>query len=196
MVRLCSESSRPYSGRPVARARRQRRGRRPAMAPVREQESAEAVVPRATSRVTRRASQLGKGRTSQSRFDCQRLAGDDEAEWPSHRAAALAARAWSLFRRPIGTNPLTRKPATGLVAGEGQWRGSRGRWDDHRPVSRLCPATLAEDSFAPLSRHLSPGAGAPGVHPQAQRGLASPGHSDGPGPCHTTGHRAGANAAL
>ena len=52
------------------------------------------------------------------------------------------------------------------------------------------------DSFAPHSRHVSSGAGAPGVHPQAQRGLASPGHSDGPGPCHSAGHRAGANPAL
>ena len=45
MVRLCSESSRPYSGRPVARARRQRREWRPAMTVVRAQESAEAIVP-------------------------------------------------------------------------------------------------------------------------------------------------------
>ena len=50
MVRLCSESSRSYSGRPAVAARRQRRERRPAMAAERVQESAEAVVPRATSR--------------------------------------------------------------------------------------------------------------------------------------------------
>src|ERR1039458_9601922 len=53
MVRLCSKSSRSYSGRPVARAHRQRWGRRPAMAVGREQESAEAIVPRATSRKRR-----------------------------------------------------------------------------------------------------------------------------------------------
>src|SRR5271169_2493525 len=52
MVRLCSESSRPYSGRPASTPRRKRRERGSAMAPERLQESAEAVVPRATSRVT------------------------------------------------------------------------------------------------------------------------------------------------
>lgn len=51
MVRLCSKSSRPYSGRPVARARRlKRRTRRPAMTIVREQESAEGIVTRLVSR--------------------------------------------------------------------------------------------------------------------------------------------------
>jgi hypothetical protein len=44
MVRLCSESSCSYSGRSVTRARRQRRGPRPAMTTVREHESAEAIV--------------------------------------------------------------------------------------------------------------------------------------------------------
>src|SRR6266404_7956393 len=52
MVRLCSKSSRPYSGRPATRARQQWRGRRSAMAVVREQESAEAIVPGVTSRKT------------------------------------------------------------------------------------------------------------------------------------------------
>ena len=84
----------------------------------------------------------------------------------------------------------------GMAPGEGQWRGRWRGWDDHRPVSRLCPATLGEDSFAPLSRHVSPGAGAPGVHSQTQRGLAPPGHSDGPGPCHTAGDRAVINAGV
>src|SRR5512143_2658061 len=50
MVRLCSESSRPYSGRPVGLPRRQRRERWSVMAVGGLQESAEAVVPRATSR--------------------------------------------------------------------------------------------------------------------------------------------------
>src|SRR6266404_8643517 len=50
MVRLCGKSSRSYSGRPVARAHRQRWGRWPEMVAVREQESAEAVVPGVTSR--------------------------------------------------------------------------------------------------------------------------------------------------
>src|SRR5271166_4640309 len=52
MVRLCSESTRSYSGRPAIAPRRKRRERGSAMAPERLQESAEAVVPRATSRVT------------------------------------------------------------------------------------------------------------------------------------------------
>ena len=52
MVRLCSESSRSYSGRPAIAPRRQRRERGSAMAVERVQESAEAVVPRATSRGT------------------------------------------------------------------------------------------------------------------------------------------------
>ena len=50
MVRLCSKSSRSYSGRPAVLPHRQRRERRSAMAIVGLQESAEAVVPRATSR--------------------------------------------------------------------------------------------------------------------------------------------------
>src|SRR5882762_9592017 len=50
MVRLCSKSSCPYSGRPVTRACRQRQDWPPAMALRREQESAEAIVPGATSR--------------------------------------------------------------------------------------------------------------------------------------------------
>src|SRR5882724_6527849 len=46
------ESSRPYSGRPVTRACRQRWDWPSAMALRREQESAEAIVPGATSRKT------------------------------------------------------------------------------------------------------------------------------------------------
>src|SRR6266850_4135705 len=53
MVRLCSQSSRSYSGRPVTRACRQRQDWRPAMALRREQESAEAIVPGVTSRKTK-----------------------------------------------------------------------------------------------------------------------------------------------
>jgi len=103
MVRLCRESSRPYSGRPVARACRQRQDWPSAMAVRREQESAEAVVPRATSRKRRDRtdSQLGKGRTWQAehdhRWSCSRCV---EADWPStgqrsswqRKSAALSAR--------------------------------------------------------------------------------------------------------
>ena len=46
MVRLCSKSSRPYSARPAVQARRQRWARRPAMALVGRQESAEGIVVR------------------------------------------------------------------------------------------------------------------------------------------------------
>src|ERR1019366_8140431 len=143
-----------------------------------------------------RVSQLGKGRTSQWRFECQRLAGGDEAEWPSHRVAALAARAWNLLRGPIGTIPLPGQSGPRVETGEGQWWGCWNRWHDHRPVPRLCPPTLGEDSFAPLSRHVPSGAGAPRVPPQAQWGLAPPGQTDGPGPCHPAGDRAAPDAYL
>src|SRR5882672_10973438 len=53
MVRLCSKSSRSYSGRPVTRACRPRQDWPPAMTLRREQESAEAIVPGATSRKTK-----------------------------------------------------------------------------------------------------------------------------------------------
>src|SRR5258705_3316308 len=53
MVRLCSKSSRPYSGRPVTRACQQRWDWPSAMALRREQESAEAIVPGVTSRKTK-----------------------------------------------------------------------------------------------------------------------------------------------
>jgi len=51
MVRLCSKSSRSYSGRPAVAPLRKRRERWSAMTLERLQESAEAIVPRATSRV-------------------------------------------------------------------------------------------------------------------------------------------------
>src|ERR1035441_7682535 len=73
-----------------------------------------------------------------------------------------------------------------MAPGEGQWRGGWSRWDDHRPVPCFCPAILAGDSITPLCRHLPPGAGAAGVHPQTQRGLASPGYPDGAFTVHMT----------
>jgi hypothetical protein len=54
MVRLRSKSSRPYSGRSVLRALRQRRARRSERIVVRAQKSAEAIVPGATSRQTKK----------------------------------------------------------------------------------------------------------------------------------------------
>jgi len=92
MVRLCSKSSRSYSGRPAARAHRQRWGRWPGMVAVREQESAEAVVPRATSReipdglTTREGLNLA-GRTRPSVV----LSRSDEADRLSIRAAVTVA---------------------------------------------------------------------------------------------------------
>ena len=93
MVRLCSKSSRPYSGRPVTRACRQRWDWPSAMALRREQESAEAIVPGATSRktkpdglTTREGLNLA-GRTRPSVV----LTRSDEADRLSIRAAITVA---------------------------------------------------------------------------------------------------------
>src|SRR6266852_717321 len=75
MVRLCSKSSRPYSGRPATRACRQRQDWPPAMAVRREQESAEAIVPRATSRQQR-------NRTDSQTREGLNLAGRHDHRWP------------------------------------------------------------------------------------------------------------------
>src|ERR1700686_3120250 len=103
MVRLCSESSRSYSGRPAARAHRQRWGRWPGMVAVREQESAEAVVPRVTSReipdglTTREGLNLA-GRTRPSVV----LTRSDEADRLSIWAAiTVAEKEWLV--RPLRT---------------------------------------------------------------------------------------------
>src|SRR5882724_12061556 len=94
MVRLCSKSSRPYSGRPATRARQQWRGRRSAMAVVREQESAEAIVPGATSRKTKpdgltTREGLNLAGRHDHRWSCS---GSDEADWPSDRQRPLWQR--------------------------------------------------------------------------------------------------------
>src|SRR5208283_1540661 len=86
MVRLCSESSRSYSGRPVARACRQRQDWPPAMALRREQESAEAVVPRVTSRTTKRP----EGLTTRKGLN---LAGRHDHRWSCPGAMRLTGRA-------------------------------------------------------------------------------------------------------
>ena len=116
MVRLCSKSSRPYSGRPVARAHRQRWGRWPGMVAVREQELAEAVVPRVTSReipdglTTREGLNLA-GRTRPSVV----LSRSDEADRLSIRAAiTVAEKEWLL--RPQGLpGTAVRGPACTVV---------------------------------------------------------------------------------
>src|SRR5258708_36193844 len=101
MVRFCSESSRSYSGSPATRAHRQRWGRWPEMVAVREQESAEAVVRRATSRqspdglTTREGLNLA-GRTRPSVV----LSRSDEADRLSIWAAiTMAEKEWLL--RPL-----------------------------------------------------------------------------------------------
>src|SRR5258708_24542119 len=98
MVRFCSESSRSYSGSPATRAHRQRWGRWPGMVAVREQESAEAVVPRVTSReipdglTTREGLNLA-GRTRPSVV----LSRSDEADRLSIRPAiTVAEKEWLL----------------------------------------------------------------------------------------------------
>src|SRR6267154_2567870 len=116
MVRLCSKSSRSYSGRPVARAHRQRWGRWPGMVAVREQESAEAVVPRATSReipdglTTREGLNLA-GRTRPSVV----LTRSDEADRLSIQAAiTVAEKEWLLYPQGLpGT--AVRGPACTVV---------------------------------------------------------------------------------
>lgn len=58
-----------------------------------------------------------------------------------------------------------------MEKGEGQWRGSRAGWDDHRGLPCVYPSALGSDSDKPQQRHVSPGTGAPSVHSQAQRDL-------------------------
>src|SRR6266567_3320110 len=93
MVRLCSKSSRSYSGRPVTRACRQRWDWPPAMALRREQESAEAIVPRATSRKTKTGRTHNPGRAELGRQTRPSvvLSPGDEAESAELRAAIIVA---------------------------------------------------------------------------------------------------------
>src|SRR5882724_932909 len=87
MVRLCSKSSHPYSGRPATRARPSGRERWSAMTLVREQESAEAIVPGATSRKTKPDGLTTReGLNLAGRHDHRgSCSGSDEADWPSYR---------------------------------------------------------------------------------------------------------------
>jgi hypothetical protein len=132
MVRLCSESSRSYSGRPVARARRQRWGRWPEMVVVREQESAEAVVPRATSRerpdglTTREGLNLA-GRTRPSvvltRSDeADRLSIGQRSPWQRKSAA------------PSARTARNRRTRTRMYGGVGAGRGN----PPGDPIRLLC----------------------------------------------------------
>jgi hypothetical protein len=152
MVRLCSKSSRPYSGRPAARAHRQRWGRWPGMAAVREQESAEAVVPRATSRqtpdglTTREGLNLA-GRTRPSVV----LSRSDEADRLSIRAAiTVAEKEWLL--RPQGLpGTAVRGPACTVVWEPGGETLPATRLDNNECLSTLRIKTLSWLRFRPKS---------------------------------------------
>jgi hypothetical protein len=152
MVRLCRESSRSYSGRPAVRPHRQRWERRPAMAVGGMQESAEAVVPRVTSRETNRTdSQLGKGRTWQAEHD-HRWSGSrgDEADWPSPGPRSPWQRQSGCFIRQDCQEPPDADPHV-------RWCGRRGEQSPRRPdwasrlliSSAICPVRPAQT----LARH-------------------------------------------
>jgi hypothetical protein len=132
MVRLCSKSSCPYSGRPVARAHRQRWGQWPEMVAVREQESAEAVVPRVTSRITpdgltnREGPNLA-GRTRPSVV----LTRSDEADWLSFRAAIIVAEKDCCPVRKDCQEPPYADPHV-------RWCGSREGKPSRRPDWAAC----------------------------------------------------------
>ena len=118
MVRLCSESSRSYSGRPVARSRRQRRGRWPGMAVVREQESAEAVVPEGnepgdgSTGWTHNSGRAELGRQTRPSVVLSR---SDEADWLSYRAAITVAEKECCFIPQGLSGTAVRGPACTVV---------------------------------------------------------------------------------
>ena len=146
MVRLCSESSRSYSGRPANAPRRQRRERGSAMAPERWQESAEAVDPRATSRVapegltTREGLNLA-GRTRPSGV----LFPGRGSRWAEPWAAiTVAEKAWLLY--PLGLpGTAGRGPACPVVWEAGGEIPPPTRLDalmGHSCVWEAAPATM------------------------------------------------------
>ena len=92
MVRLRSKSSRPYSGRSVLRALRQRRARRSERIVVSAQKSAEAIVPGATSRENPgRTHNPGRAELGRQYDHSWTQAGVD-AEWRSRSRASLAEK--------------------------------------------------------------------------------------------------------
>ena len=168
------------------------------MTAVRLQESAEAIGPRATSRErpggshnSGRAELVGRGSTAAALPRTMKPTGRVLVQ----RLLQLEHGASS--DRSIGTHPVARRTCDRAwlrVKANGGAAGTDGMTIAQFPAfaRQYWPGA----SFTPLSRHLSPGAGAAGVHPQTQRGPASPGHPNGPGPCYPTGHRAGADPAL
>src|SRR6267143_499449 len=116
MVRLCRESSRPYSGRPVARTCRQRWERRPAMTLAREQESAEAVIPRATSRQkTGWTHNSGRAELGRQTRPSVVLSRSDEADRLSIRAATTVAEKEFLLHPQGLSGTAVRGPACTVV---------------------------------------------------------------------------------
>ena len=128
MLRLCRESSRSYSGRPVVQPHRQRWERGPAMAAVELQESAEAVVPRATSRGTpRRVSPTREGLNLAGRTrPLLAWSRSVEADWLSYRTAVSVAEKECCLVRKDCQEPPYADPHV-------RWCGSRGQQCPLRP---------------------------------------------------------------
>src|SRR5262249_38677907 len=117
MVRLRGKSSRPYSGRSVLRALRQRRARRPKRIVVRAQKSAEAIVPGVTSRgKPRMDSQPWKGRLGRQHDHSWTQAGVEAERGSRARASVAEKECCSILRdcqEPPDADPHVR------------WRGGR-----------------------------------------------------------------------
>src|SRR6266404_2360735 len=170
MVRLCSKSSRPYSGRPATRARQQWRGRRSAMAVVREQESAEAIVPGVTSRKT-----APDGLTTREGLN---LAGRHDHRWScpgAMRPNRLSCGQRSSWQRKSAASFRKDCQEPPYADPHVRWCGSREGKPSGPPVwaflsialslasclvtfpilvstTGVCPSASAADGLAPLSR--------------------------------------------
>src|SRR5262245_28212748 len=127
MVRVCSKSSRSYSGRPVLATRWQQRERWSVMAAEQGQESAEAVVPRATSRTIPEGLTTREGLNLAGRHDhrwsCPR---SDEADRLSIWAAiTVAEKECCLVRKDCKEPQYTDTNV--------RWCGRRGEQSPRRP---------------------------------------------------------------
>ena len=125
------------------------------------------------------------------------------ARWPRQSSrpysgrSALRARRRRRARRPAMGVVRGQKSAEGIVAGKPLRQGPNwSRVPQPRRPNRRRRGRRAEPTS--LGRRLGSMEGLRTIcwNPQTQRGLASLGHSDGPGPCHSTGHRAGAHALV
>ena len=140
MVRLCSKSSRSYSGRPAVRARRQRRERRSAMAIVRaagvsrgrstrEQRAGGCRQPEQTGR-THNSGRAELGRQTRPSVV---LSWSDEAEWLSYRTATIVAEKECCFIRRDCQEPPDADPHV-------RWCGRREGQPSRRPDSPVLVA--------------------------------------------------------